>query len=276
MADTTTQASDTLIEHWQKGTTLKELVQSVRPSTTDYKTGYDIQRHVERITEQPLFGWKIAATSAAGQKHINSPRPLAGRILEERVERWTSASTPPTVPLGANRMLVAELEFVFKMAYDLPPRGSGEQYDLSQVMAAVQGLYLGSELPDSRFEDFTAVGPAQLIADNACADRFVLGPEAKGDWRAMDLPAHRVRGWAVDGTGAKVGEVHEGNGAAVLGDPKVALTWLVNELNEYGLTLRGGEYVTTGTCIIPIPVKPGDTLEGDYGELGTMTVKFAE
>ena len=28
-----------------------------------------------------LFGWKIAATSEAGQKHINVDGPMAGRIL---------------------------------------------------------------------------------------------------------------------------------------------------------------------------------------------------
>ena len=42
-----------------------------------------------------------------------------------------------------------------------------------------------------------------------------------------------------------------GTGANVLGDPRVALTWLVNELAAHGMGLQVGEVVTTGTCIIP-------------------------
>ncbi len=160
------------------------------------------------------------------------------------------------------------------MARSLGPRDQGKAYSNEEVMDAVEGLYLGSEIPDSRYEDFTAVGAAQLIADNACADRFVLGPEVTADWRSKDLPSHQVKGWAIDSEG-DARSVHEGNGAAVLGDPRVALTWMVNELNAHGMTLKQGEYVTTGTCIIPIPVKPGDTVVGDYGDFGKMKLKFA-
>ena len=32
-----------------------------------------------------LFGWKIAATSSSGQKHIGVSEPLAGRIFKEKV-----------------------------------------------------------------------------------------------------------------------------------------------------------------------------------------------
>jgi 2-keto-4-pentenoate hydratase len=118
-------------------------------------------------------------------------------------------------------MKVAELEFVFRMGKTLATRAM--PYNPDEVMNAVDGLFLGVEVPDSRYEDFTAVGAAQLIADNACADRFVLGPEVKEDWRNRDLPAHVVKGWKGDGSGP----VSVGSGAEVLGDPKLALTWYV-------------------------------------------------
>jgi 2-keto-4-pentenoate hydratase len=79
------KASDLMLDHWQKGTTLTALPESLRPSES--ADGYEIQRHVLRLTNQPLFGWKIAATSAAGQHHINVSQPLAGRILQERVSK---------------------------------------------------------------------------------------------------------------------------------------------------------------------------------------------
>lgn len=256
------EASDVLTNHWQKGTTLSGLPSELRPATI--AQGYEIQSHVERLSKSPLWGWKIAATSLHGQKHINVDRPLAGRILLERV-------TPhgETVPLGSNRMLVSELEFAFRVGKDIEPRLHGV-WEMDEVMDAVDGLFLGSEIPDSRYEDFVAVGAAQLIADNACADRYMLGPEVEGDWRSIDLAAHQVRGWVK----GKEDQVFEGKGANVLGDPRVAMTWIANELGSYGVTLKKGEFVTTGTCIVPLTVKPGDSVVLDYGDFGKMDIDF--
>ena len=263
MADTSREASDVMIEHWHKGTTFDTLPEHLRPE--DSAAGYAIQAHVLRLTDKPLFGWKIAATSAAGQKHINVTRPLAGRILQERV---TTPAEP--VPLGYNRMKVAELEFVFRMGTTLTPRST--PFSDEEAMGAVDGLFIGVEVPDSRFEDFTTAGAAQLIADNACGDRFVIVPEVKGDWRKTDLKAHEVRGWKSDGSM----EVRTGTGAAVLGDPRTALTWLVNELSENEMDLEKGQYVTTGTCMFPISVEPGDVVVGDYGDFGRVEITLAQ
>ena len=241
--------------------TLPNLPESLRPA--DSAGGYDIQRYVEKLSDNPIFGWKIAATSSAGQQHINVTRPLAGRILAERV---TKLGEP--LPLGPNRMQVAELEFVFRIGKTLSPRAT--PYGTEEVMAAVDGLFLGSEVPDSRYSDFSIAGAAQLIADNACADRFMLGPEVVVDWRGKDLAAHQVTGWSTDGT------KRVGSGAEVLGDPRLALTWLANELSEHGMELEEGKFVTTRTCIVPLPVKPGDSVTGDYGDFGSIQVDFVK
>jgi 2-keto-4-pentenoate hydratase len=210
-------------------------------------------------TRAPLFGWKIAATSEAGQKHINVDGPLAGRLLAERV-----IVDGGNCPLGNNLMKVAEMEFAFRMARDLPPRA--QPYGRDEVMAAVGSLHPAIELPDSRFHDFTSVGAAQLIADNACAHRFVLGAAASAAWRDIDLSRHAVRAIA---NGAPAGE---GSGANVLGDPRLALTWLANEISRHGMTLRTGEVVTTGTCVRPVPIAAGDRISGDFGVLGLVAV----
>jgi 2-keto-4-pentenoate hydratase len=51
----------------------------------DRAEGYAIQAALENYSAASLFGWKIAATSEAGQKHINVEGPMAGRILSETV-----------------------------------------------------------------------------------------------------------------------------------------------------------------------------------------------
>ena len=66
-----------------------------------------------------------------------------------------------------------------------------------------------------------------------------------------------------------------GSGANVLGDPRIALTWIANELCRYGTGLQAGEYVTTGTCVVPVPITHGDTLLMDFGVLGKISAACA-
>ena len=68
----------------------------------------------------------------------------------------------------------------------------------------------------------------------------------------------------------------EGSGANVLGDPRVALTWLVNELSALGIGIRSNELVTTGTCMRPLEVEPGDEVVADFRILGSVRVRIQE
>jgi 2-keto-4-pentenoate hydratase len=152
------------------------------------------------------------------------------------------------------------------MAVDLPPRS--EAYSVDEVLDAVATLHPAIEIPDSRYDDFTRVGAAQLIADNACAHYFALGPATTADWRRMDLVEHPVMAAVSDR------ETRTGRGGHVLGDPRIALAWLANELSGIGVPLRAGEVVTTGTCIVPPPIAPGDQIRVDFGALGGMDIRI--
>src|SRR6185312_15295300 len=106
---------------------------------------------------------------------------------------------------------------------------------------AVATLHPAIEIPDSRFADFISAGEAQIIADNACAHLFVLGEATNADWRTLDLIEERP-------VVAMRGQNFIGHGKNVLGDPRIALAWLANELRSLGITLRAGQVVTTGSC----------------------------
>ena len=174
-------ASRTLHDHWRAGTKLAALEPSHRPS--DRREAYAIQAALENHSAGNLFGWKIAATSEAGQKHINVDGPMAGRILPQTV-----LPDGGTASMAGNEMRVAEPEFAFRMATDLPPRSS--PYSVQQILDAVATLHPAIEIPDSRFADFVSAGAAQIIADNACAHLFVLG-----------APCHRELALARSGRG---------------------------------------------------------------------------
>jgi 2-keto-4-pentenoate hydratase len=253
------EAAAILWNHWQQHTRLDELPSACRPA--DRAAGYATQMAVVQLSGQPIVGWKIAATSAAGQKHIGVDGPLAGPILANRVLPEGSH-----VPLTGNIMNVAEAEFAFTFGQPLPRRP--DPYGQEEVLAAIDTLHPAIEVPDSRYNDFARVGAPQLIADTACACWFVLGRPARTDWRSRDLVTHAVTAFR-NGQSAATG-----SGANVLGDPRVALTWLVNELRTYGDGIAAGQFVTTGTCVVPVPITPGDHIRADFGDLGRVEVRL--
>lgn len=259
------QAAQVIWSHWQSGQVLSALPEACRPLSAEQ--GYAAQAQLPAVSGRTVMGWKIAATSTNGQKHINVSGPLAGRLLSGQV-----FDSGATVPSQGNRMRVAEPEFAFAMGQDLPPQS--ELYTQQQVMAAVATLHPAIEVPDSRLEPFTAAGEAQLLADNACARHFVLGPAAPDVWRTVDLSTYPVHARVDQGQQPRYSR--EGTGANVLGDPRIALTWLANQLSSLGITLEKGQVVTTGTCMVPLELEPGDTATADYGPLGRVSMTFSK
>lgn len=256
--DQSQRAAEFLWNAWNEERYVDAIPETFRPGTR--ADGYEIQRRVGTTSGQATVGWKIAATSVAGQKHLQVDGPLAGRLLANRVHL---DGTP--IRLGNNRMRVAEAEFAFRLGHDLPPRP--QPYELAEVMAAIDTLHPAIEIPDSRYNNFCVVGSPQLIADNACAHHFVLGVATTADWRSIDLPSHAVR-LELNGTLAR-----EGVGANVLGDPRLAMTWIANELRTHHIGLRAGEVITTGTSVVPIPIELGSHLLADFGRFGTVATE---
>ena len=258
-SEATKKASDKIWQAWQNGEVIDALPSDCKPTTRE--SGYAIQARLEGLSGSPLFGWKIAATSAAGQQHIGVDGPIAGRLLAERI-----FSDGSVLNFGANRMAVAEPEFAFRIGETIAPRA--KTYTTDEVLSMVSDLHLAIELPDSRFADFVSVGAANLIADNACAHEFVLGPKVPANWRDVDLSQHKMKAEVV-------GKFqHDGIGSNVLGDPREALTWLINEVRGLGLTIAAGQVITTGTCAVPLPVAAGDQIKMDFGTLGQVSMSF--
>ncbi|GAA2545224.1 2-keto-4-pentenoate hydratase [Pseudonocardia hydrocarbonoxydans] len=244
MADAA-RCAELLWAAWRRG----ERMTALPEPPADEAAGMAVQNALRPLVGES-YGWKIAATSAAGQAHVRVSGPLPGPLFTRF--RFAPGDVLPSHDL---HMRVAEAEFAFRLGADVHPG--------DDVLAAVDALHLAVELPDSRFVDFAAVGPAQLLADAACASRFVLGPEVP-DWRGLDLSTAGTALW-INGA-----EAARGTGAAVLGDPRTALAWLAAELPRFGHRLRAGDVVTTGTTTPPPTVGPGDAVRADFGELGSV------
>jgi 2-keto-4-pentenoate hydratase len=237
---------------------MEALPPALRPTTL--AEGYAIQDAMPEVAGQPVIGWKIAATSAAGQKHIGVTEPLAGRLFRDFLLKDGARR-----PAKNMHMRVAEAEFAFKMAHSLGPRD--RDYTMPEVCDAIAAMHLAIELPDARYGKFETIGAPSIAADDAFADWFIIGQEVP-DWHRFDLANQPVRGVR---NGAVVAE---GSGANALGDPRLALTWLANHLSRNGPGLKAGDVVITGTCVKPVDVSAGDAMIADFGALGRVTVAF--
>ena len=255
----TAEAAAILWDTWCRAARIDQLPPRCRPR--DRAEGYAIQAEVARLSGQRVAGWKIAATSTAGQRHIGVDGPLAGCLLSGRL-----VHPGATIDLDGNSMRVAEAEFAFRMAAPLPPRDA--PYTIDDVAAATGSLHLAIEVPDSRYADVTSVGAPQLVADTACAWWAAIGPAVEADWRARDLDAHEVVAYR-NGRHAAAGR------GANVGGPLRALTWLANEIAAHAGGLRAGDVVMTGTCVPPVAIAPGDRVRMDFGDLGRIELGFA-
>src|SRR5215510_6297609 len=108
-------AATALWLNWQQSIRIRKLPEHGRPSNR--AEAYAIQAKLADLSGQTIVGWKIAATSRAGQAHIHVDGPLAGRLLSERLLK-----SGAVISLDRNLMRVAEAEFAFRFGRDLARR----------------------------------------------------------------------------------------------------------------------------------------------------------
>ena len=69
--------------------------------------------------------------------------------------------------------------------------------------------------------------------------------------------------------------VSEGTGAACLGDPLVALSWLARIARDYGQPLTAGQVVLSGALGPMRDAPPGCTVRAEISTLGDVTAEFS-
>ncbi|HZQ28538.1 MAG TPA: 2-oxopent-4-enoate hydratase [Acidimicrobiales bacterium] len=228
----------------------------------DLRTAYDIQdaalqRRLER--GERLVGIKLGLTSRAKQERMGVASPLVAWLTDAMV---LPAGAP--VPQGALIHPRAEPEIVFVMGERLV----GPGVTAVQALAAVDEVYGGVEIIDSRFADFRFTLP-DVVADNASSARFVLGPVGVSP-AGLDLSLEACL-VEVDG---KV--VDSATGAAVQGHPAEALALAANTLAERGRAIEAGWLVLTGGMTDAFPVTQATSGAVSFTHLGRIPIASGE
>ena len=121
------ETADLLINCMGEGRSISELPERLVPSS--FEEAYSIQAHIEKPND-PRVGWKLAATSLEGKKHIGVSGPMIGRITTKM-----SLALNDIVSAKANNMMVAEPEFVFVFNQTIEPRD--RSYTKEEAMGLV-------------------------------------------------------------------------------------------------------------------------------------------
>jgi 2-oxopent-4-enoate/cis-2-oxohex-4-enoate hydratase len=156
----------------------------------------------------------------------------------------------------------AEGEIGFILRRDLNGPGISER----DVLEATEKVVACFEIVDSRIRDWK-IRIQDTIADNASSALFVLGG---GGVRATDVDLLACR-MVLEKNGKGAGE---GVGAATMGSPLAAVAWLANTLSGFGIPLRAGEVVLSGSLGPLVPVVRGDEMRLEIEGIGTASVRF--
>lgn len=228
-------------------------------ATLNIDDAYAIQlANVDRVVKQGhvISGKKIGLTSPGIQQQLGVNEPDYGHLFE--------AMDCKNGEVEIDQLMQAKIEG--EIAFILKEDLTGGNVTVEDVRKATDYVVAAFEIVDSRVADWK-IKLVDTVSDNASSGRYVLG-DKKMKLEDVDLPNVAM-------TLTKNGEVvGEGTGAAVLGDPAIAVAWLANRLWGYGVVLKKGEVILSGAfSAAPAAVK-GDTFTADFGEMGSVTAKF--
>lgn len=206
-----------------------------------------------------IIGKKIGLTSKAVQSMLGVNQPDFG-YLTDRMLFNSGAEIPISERLIQPK---AEGEIAFILKNDLI--GPGISND--DVLAATECVMPCFEVVDSRIQDWK-IKIQDTVADNASCGLFVLGDQAVSPHQ-VDLVTCSMR---VEKNGQLLST---GMGAAALGSPLNCVAWLANTLGQFGVGLKAGEVILSGSLVPLEPVKAGDFMRVEIDGMGSASVRFA-
>jgi 2-keto-4-pentenoate hydratase len=212
----------------------------------------------KRLAERrKVVGKKIGLTSVPMQQFLNVDEPDYGHLLDDML-----IYQGEQIALSQLLQPRIEGEIAFVLEQDLVGPGIMP----TDVVRATAGVIAALEIIDSRVRDWK-IKIQDTVADNASSAVFVLGSKMI-PLEGLDL---RCVGFVMTRNGQVISTAA---GAAVLGDPLQAVAWLANKMGEYGIPLKAGEVILSGSAAAAVPVQAGDVFHLTVDRLGDVETAF--
>lgn len=259
--DARTEAAIRLVRASRDGIVCAPIRELVPDATVD--DAYAIQSLIASMTARPdrrRIGRKIGLTSPVVQEQMGVDEPDFGVLFSDMV--FVDGQPIPDGLLLQPR-IEAEVAFVLGSDLDMNPVTAVD------VLRATDFVVPAIEIVDSRVRDWD-ISIIDTVADNASAGILIVGGAPRrlteiGDLREIEM---RLR------CGDEV--ISAGDGAACLGHPVNAMTWLANTMVQRADPLRAGELVLSGALGPLIPAERGRLYEAELSGLGSVRADFRD
>jgi 2-keto-4-pentenoate hydratase len=206
---------------------------------------------------EEVTGYKVGCTSRAIQAQLAVSEPIFGRL-------FATECHPSGVRLSSSRFanLAVEGELAIRLGRDL----SGSDISEEACRAAIEYVFPVVELHHYILPETSARGP-WLIASGGMHAGFVL---AETEARSPAL-VQFARSLSVQVNEVVVGYLED---AASLTCPIESLRWLAGRLAQFGLQLRQGQVILTGSPLRLFPVAAAGRIVVEAPPLGVSRVEI--
>jgi 2-keto-4-pentenoate hydratase len=198
-----------------------------------------------------VVGRKVGLTAKAVQLQLGVDQPDFGVLFADM-----QIAHQGDLPMSKVLQPKAEAEVAIVLGRDLDHPDAR----IADVLAAADHALAAIEIVDGRIANWK-ITYADTVADNGSSAFFVFGPQKK-QLAGLDL---YTCGMALEVNGALASL---GAGAACLGHPLEAATWLARTFAQNGEPLLAGDVVLTGALGPMVTLQPGDRVEAKIGGIG--------
>jgi 2-oxopent-4-enoate/cis-2-oxohex-4-enoate hydratase len=254
-----TAYGDALYEAMRNRSTIAPLSEQSPEITIE--DAYAVSRRMldRRLADgEVMIGKKIGVTSKVVMDMLNVRQPDFG-FLTDKMVYGNCAEVPASTTLIQPK---AEGEIAFILKQDL----QGPGVTNADVIAATDFVMPCFEIVDSRIRDWQ-IKIQDTVADNASCGAIVLGDKTVSP---LDVDLSTC-GIVVSLNGEIVST---GAGAAAMGSPVNAVTWLANTLGAFDIGLKAGELILSGSLVPLQAVSPGDAMHMEIGGIGQASARF--
>ncbi len=207
-----------------------------------------------------VVGWKIGVTSKVAREMLGLDEPFSGPLFAD-----FCLPSPAKFKVSPQDLRIVEAEIGFRMKHDLVPRNA--PYTTGEVTAAIATVHPVFEVVNKRLPGDLKDNACWLIADGGVDHAFIYGAGIEFN-SAMDMAAETVS-VSLDGEAAT-----DGIGANALGDPLNVVIWLANHLSGRGITLKRGDWVSTGLLSDVIIANADSIIVAEFQNLGSVSLEF--
>lgn len=219
--------------------------------TDTVEEAYNIQTEILNMQNESVKGYKISMTSPETQALFDSNEPVYGP--------FTASQVITEMSLADYNSPLAELELVFYVNEALS--AADDEESILKKCTVAPAL----ELPDGRYNDwFPNISKYEVVGDCAVAGAVVIGEAKAARYDKLDNITGKL---LFNGE-----EIKRGQSSEVMGHPVKAVKWLIEKLSSQGKQLEAGQFVSSGTFILPVKLEAGK-YEGIFEGFGNVEIE---